>query len=164
MPDDDIRLSQELCSFIAKSPTAFHAANEMARMLDKAGLTRLREGERWELVQGKGYYTMRNDSSIVAWKVPEHFEADSYAFQFAAAHTADSEKGRKHAIRKYYQNVPCVFRVVFDPTNYRHAGILREIPFISPFLTSLVTIMIGDHKTVVSESAVFANVFGEGYL
>ena len=87
MPDDDIRLSQELCSFIAKSPTAFHAANEMARMLDEAGLMRLREGERWELVQGKGYYTMRNDSSIVAWKVPEHFKADSYAFQFAAAHT-----------------------------------------------------------------------------
>jgi len=58
----------DFAAFLKASPTAFHAAANMARHLDEAGFTRLREGDDWHLETGRGYYVVRNGSSIVAFR------------------------------------------------------------------------------------------------
>lgn len=59
-------LAHELCSFIASSPTPFHAVRQMAQRLEAAGFTHLRDNESWSLQAGGRYYFTRNESSLVA--------------------------------------------------------------------------------------------------
>ena len=74
----------ELLDFIEKSPTAFHAVENICAELDRSGKTRLSEGEKWELEPGRGYYVTRNMSSVIAFDLPEG-EPDS--FRLVAAHS-----------------------------------------------------------------------------
>lgn len=55
-----------------ESVTPFHAAATAESWLRAAGFTRLEEADYWNLEPGKGYYTTRNGSSVVAWRVPDH--------------------------------------------------------------------------------------------
>ena len=82
----DLDLSRELCGFIEKSPTAFHAVANMASMLDEAGFCRLCETQPWDVVRGGSYYVVRNGSSIIAWRVGAHLPQDGYTLQMAASH------------------------------------------------------------------------------
>jgi aspartyl aminopeptidase len=59
--------NQQLLSFLAESPTPFHAVQAMATRLEAQGFTRLLETESWSLVAGHRYYFCRNDSSIIAF-------------------------------------------------------------------------------------------------
>lgn len=68
---EDHRSSQELLTFLEKSPTAFHAVQNLREMLTEASYTELSENQRWSLEAGKGYFVTRNDSSIIAFFVPE---------------------------------------------------------------------------------------------
>ena len=45
------------------------------------------EREPWQVERGGRYYVVRNDSSIVAFKVGSMLPADGYTLQMAAAHT-----------------------------------------------------------------------------
>lgn len=83
----DVEVSRELVDFVASSPSMFHSARTIGRYLDKAGFARLSEGSPWELEPGGSYYTTRNNSSVIAFRVGE--ELDDYHFQLAASH-ADS--------------------------------------------------------------------------
>ena len=74
----------ELLDFIEKSPTAFHAVENICAELDRSGRTRLSEGEKWELEPGRGYFVTRNMSSVIAFDLPEG-EPDS--FRLVAAHS-----------------------------------------------------------------------------
>jgi len=62
-----------LMTFIAASPTPFHAVDNMAKLLDQGGFHRLYENESWtdRLAGDTGvsgrYYVVRNDSSICAF-------------------------------------------------------------------------------------------------
>lgn len=56
-----------LLQFLQASPTPFHAARNLANRLLAAGFERLHEGDTWQLVPGKRYLVMRNDSSIIAF-------------------------------------------------------------------------------------------------
>ncbi len=60
--------NQNLLDFLSTSPTPWHATRNMASTLDKAGFQALDEREEWDLEQGKGYYVIRNGSSIVAFR------------------------------------------------------------------------------------------------
>lgn len=64
---DKKAFAKDLIQFINNSPTAFHAVAEMISRLEKAGFTRLDETKKWKLEKGKGYYTTRNDSAIIAF-------------------------------------------------------------------------------------------------
>ena len=55
--------------FIKKSPDCFHAVQTLAHMLEGEGYVRLEEGG-WELKQGGMYYTVRNGSSLLAFRLP----------------------------------------------------------------------------------------------
>ena len=73
-----------LLDFIEKSPTAFHAVENICSELEASGRTRLTEGEKWALEPGRGYFVTRNMSSVIAFDIPEG-EADS--FRMIAAHS-----------------------------------------------------------------------------
>lgn len=74
-----------LLSFIQKSPTAFHAVENIAGQLRAEGFTELSEGAAWNIVPGGKYYVTRNGSSILALKAGGRLER--YAFQIAASHS-----------------------------------------------------------------------------
>ena len=79
-------MNKKLFDYINASPTAYHACAHTAKILTDAGYTRLCEGECWTLEAGKGYFTERNGSSVIAFRIPKN---DARGFMIAAAH-ADS--------------------------------------------------------------------------
>ena len=76
-------VNKELFSFLDRSPNAFFAVKNMCDVLSKAGMTRLYEGASWNLEAGKGYFVTRNDSAIIAFRIPK---ADYTGFQIMASH------------------------------------------------------------------------------
>lgn len=85
---DDLATSRELLRFIQDSPSMFHTVRTIRRHLDDAGFTYLPEYGMWQVAPGQAYYTVRNNSSIVAFKVGEQAVRDDegYHFQMTAAH------------------------------------------------------------------------------
>ena len=61
------QFNQDLLNFIQSSPTAFHAAQSIAKELSDAGFEELRDSDEWDLQPGKRYYVKRNESSIIAF-------------------------------------------------------------------------------------------------
>ncbi len=80
---DSNQIKKELFSFLDHSPNAFFAVKNMCDILDKAGMTRLYEGKPWDIESGKGYYVTRNDSAIIAFRIPKK---DYNGFQIMASH------------------------------------------------------------------------------
>lgn len=68
---DNIELTHDLIDFITESPSCFHTVSAIARRLDEAGFTRLFEGAEWNTEAGRGYYVIRNQSSVIAFRLPE---------------------------------------------------------------------------------------------
>lgn len=77
-------VNRELLEFLDNSPSSFHAAANMKAMLDEAGFMRLFEGESWVLEPGNGYYVTRNDSALIAFRIPRR---DFFGFQIMASHS-----------------------------------------------------------------------------
>lgn len=78
-------LSRELVDFIQKSPSMFHAIHTIRTMLEEKGAQYLPESSHWNLEVGKTYFTIRNNSSLIAFRIPE--EMKDYHFQMSAAHS-----------------------------------------------------------------------------
>lgn len=74
----------DLASFVAASPSSFHASAEAARRLTAEGFTKLREHEAWTLGAGK-YFVIR-DGAIIAWVQPESATATT-GFHILGSHT-----------------------------------------------------------------------------
>ena len=77
-------VNRELFSFLDHSPNSFFAVKYMCDLLKQAGMTRLFEGLPWSLEAGRGYYVTRNDSSLIAFRIPK---ADYTGFQMMASHS-----------------------------------------------------------------------------
>lgn len=78
-------ISKELLSFLQKSPTAFHAVDNLKKELMSNGYEELLEGQNWHIVPGGKYFVMRNYSSIIALNLGK--DLDQYNFQVAASHS-----------------------------------------------------------------------------
>lgn len=78
-------ISQELLTFIQHSPSMFHSISSIKKYLDDANFTYLPENSSWNLEKGKNYYTIRNHSSLIAFKVGQTL--DDYHFQMCASHS-----------------------------------------------------------------------------
>lgn len=63
--------AEAMLDFVHKSPTAFHAVANIKKMLCDAGYVELAETEDWEIQPGHGYFVTRNDSSLIAFFVPQ---------------------------------------------------------------------------------------------
>ena len=60
-----------LCAFLKSSVSAFHAVKNLGDLLEGAGYAPLRESGSWKLQSGGRYYVTRNQSSLIAFSVPE---------------------------------------------------------------------------------------------
>lgn len=76
---------QKLFTFIEESPTCFHAAANIEKMLEKAGFLQLEEKNKWEIQKGGKYYVNRNNSSVIAFTIPEG--KNVRGFHMVAAHS-----------------------------------------------------------------------------
>lgn len=63
--------AEQLLAFIEKSPSCFHAVKNMKEILLADGFEELKEEEKWGIAEGGRYFVTRNDSSIVAFTIPE---------------------------------------------------------------------------------------------
>ena len=54
---------RSLCEFLDASPSVYHAAANVAALLEENGYVRLSEGDRWTLIPGGKYYTTRGGSA-----------------------------------------------------------------------------------------------------
>lgn len=77
-------MNKKMLEFIEKSPTAFHAVENVKAELKALGFTEICEGAKWNIEKGKGYFVSRNNSSVIAFKVPE---GDFEGFMIAASHS-----------------------------------------------------------------------------
>lgn len=81
------KCAKEMLEFIEKSPTAYQAVANLKEVFSGMGFWELKETDGWELEPGQGYYVTRNDSSLIAFRIPS---GDApRGFHISAAH-ADS--------------------------------------------------------------------------
>jgi aspartyl aminopeptidase len=78
--------NQQLIGFLNASPTPWHAVASMKQLLSEAGFEALDEKEDWNLESGKGYYVIRNGSSIVAFRTGKR-PPDTAGIRMVGAHT-----------------------------------------------------------------------------
>ena len=76
--------AKQLLDFIKNSPSCFHVIQNMKKELDEAGFQEIKERDCWHLEAGGKYYVTRNDSSIIAFKIPCK---DFHGFQIMASHS-----------------------------------------------------------------------------
>lgn len=79
-----MKCAREVLDFIEKSPSCFHAVANVKEMLQEQGFTEVKEAQKWDLVPGEGYYVTRNDSALIAFRLPEK---PARGFHMTAAHS-----------------------------------------------------------------------------
>ena len=76
--------TQKLFQFIEDSPCAYLAVCNVKKELDKSGYRELLEQDEWNLEPGQKYYVVRNDTSVIAFTMPEK---DFKGFHIIASHS-----------------------------------------------------------------------------
>jgi len=79
-------LARDLLGFIDASPSPWHAVATASARLEAAGFQRLAEEERWALVPGGRYFSVRGGSSLIAFVVGQGALAES-GLRLVGAHT-----------------------------------------------------------------------------
>ena len=77
---------RDLLAFIDRSPTPYHAVEEVRRRLEAAGFRRLAEAEPWRLEPGERCYVVRGGGSLLAFDVGNLPPAEG-GFRILGAHT-----------------------------------------------------------------------------
>lgn len=80
------KFAENMLDFIYESPTQFNAVEVSAEMLEKNGFEKLNPKENWKLEVGKKYYTIKNSSALVAFKVNSD-EVEKEGFRIIGSHT-----------------------------------------------------------------------------
>lgn len=76
--------AKKCLEFIGESVSCYHAVEALEKRLLKAGFQMLKEREQWKLQRGNAYYVKRNDSSIIAFRIPEK---EMKGFRIVASHS-----------------------------------------------------------------------------
>ena len=77
-------ISKELSQFLENSPSCFHAIDNIKNILLREQFIQLQENEKWQLRRGCRYFVTRNDSSVIAFTVPEQ---DISGMRIIASHS-----------------------------------------------------------------------------
>lgn len=64
-------LIPDFIHFLNRSPTPWHAARQVADRLAQADFTPLAEEDRFDLEMGKGYFVVRDDAAVCAFRLPK---------------------------------------------------------------------------------------------
>jgi len=73
-----------LTDYINESPSSFHAVMNARKELEEAGFTQIFECDSWKIKPGGKYYVLRNDSAIIAFRVPKK---EYSGFMITASHS-----------------------------------------------------------------------------
>lgn len=76
-------INTELFNFIKHSPSAYHTVASVRDMLLSCGFVELSLGDEWHLSDGKGYFVVKNGTSIIAFKAKNN----ANGFMIAASHS-----------------------------------------------------------------------------
>ncbi|MCM1127119.1 MAG: M18 family aminopeptidase [Lachnospiraceae bacterium] len=76
--------AQKCLNFIGESVSCYHAVEAAEKRFAEVGFQLLKERERWKLQRGNSYYVKRNDSSIIAFRLPKE---QMQGFHIAASHS-----------------------------------------------------------------------------
>ena len=85
--DKYVEASRRLIDFLDSNPSPFHVVNALSKMYEKAGFKRLCEKDKFDVVKGGDYYVTRNNSAIIAFRVPK---ADFKGFNITSAREFDT--------------------------------------------------------------------------
>jgi len=77
------KVAKELLTFIWDSPSVYHVVDNIRKKLLQQNFLELKEQEAWQLEADKGYFVVRNDSSIIAFRLPAK---EIKGFHMVAAH------------------------------------------------------------------------------
>ncbi len=78
--------ARQLIDFCYASPTAFHAVTSTRQLLEKHKFQQLNEGDDWKIKAGGRYFTVRNDSALLAF-VAGSKPVQTAGFRIVGAHT-----------------------------------------------------------------------------
>ena len=73
-----------MMTYLENSPSPYHAVHCAAGLLEKGGFLRLEEADPWRPEPGRGYYVTRNQSSLIAFRLPQD---TLESWRMTAAHT-----------------------------------------------------------------------------
>ena len=76
---------EKLLKFINESPTAYHSVKNAGQLLEENGYKYLPESKKYELEKGGKYYTTRNGTSLIAFKIGKN-NTNDYSFNITASH------------------------------------------------------------------------------
>lgn len=76
-------LISQLIRFLDQSPTPWHAVAQVSERLAHAGFVQLDEKVAWHLEAGGGYFVVRADGALIAWRQPQ----DVVGWTLFGAHT-----------------------------------------------------------------------------
>ena len=62
---------EELFRFLDAGVSAFHSTAAASAILEAEGYVNCPESAAWELAPGGKYYTTRNGSAVLAWRMPK---------------------------------------------------------------------------------------------
>ncbi len=75
---------ENLMAFLDASPSVYHAAACLERLLESRGYERLHEQDSWTLVPGGKYFMVRGGTAVMAFRVPE---GSPRGFMMTASHS-----------------------------------------------------------------------------
>src|SRR5277367_5984186 len=78
--------ARDLCAFIDRSPTPYHAVCEAAARLAAAGFREISERDAWSFAPGERRYVIRGGSTLVAFVAGAESPATG-GFRMIGAHT-----------------------------------------------------------------------------
>lgn len=79
------KTAEGLLRFIKDCPSCYHVIAKVAENYRAHGFTELDERKTWKLAWGKSYYVIRNDSALIAFRLPDAKEKMK-GWHVAAAH------------------------------------------------------------------------------
>ncbi len=84
--NNKLDFAKDLINFIDDSPTNFHLVENVKNILLKNDFKELKATERWNIEKGEKYFTIKNDSSIVAF-VAGNGDLEKDGFKLIGSHT-----------------------------------------------------------------------------
>ena len=84
MKNENPTAAERCLAFIDESVSSFHAVENIENRLIQQGFRELKESSRWEISPGEGYFVKRNDSSLIAFRIPS---AEAKGFHIVASHS-----------------------------------------------------------------------------
>lgn len=83
MENKYIEETKKLLDFIKKSYSPFHVVTNVKEMLKNEGFVELKEEDRFNIKEGGSYYVSRNNSSLIAFRIPKKYSS----YSIIASHT-----------------------------------------------------------------------------